>query len=43
VGLWARNLSDERYRRQVLNSTGTAQRGIWAEPRTFGLRVSSDF
>jgi iron complex outermembrane receptor protein len=43
VGIWGRNLSDERYRRQVLNSTGNAQRGIWAEPRTFGARVSHDF
>lgn len=43
MGLWGRNLSDERYRRQVLNSTGNAQRGIWAEPRTFGARVSYDF
>ena len=43
VGIWGRNLSDERYRRQVLNSTGNAQRGIWAEPRTFGARVSYDF
>lgn len=43
VGIWARNLTDERYRRQVLNSTGNAQRGIWAEPRTFGARVSYDF
>lgn len=42
-GLWGRNLTDERYRRQVLNSTGNAQRGIWAEPRTFGLRVAVDF
>jgi iron complex outermembrane receptor protein len=42
-GLWGRNLTDERYRRQVLNSTGNAQRGIWAEPRTFGARVSYDF
>ncbi|MBL0116806.1 MAG: TonB-dependent receptor [Sphingomonadales bacterium] len=42
-GIWGRNLSDERYRRQVLNSTGNAQRGIWAEPRTFGARVSYDF
>ena len=43
MGLWGRNLSDERYRRQVLNSTGNAQRGIWAEPRTFGARISYDF
>jgi len=43
VGIWARNLTDERYRRQVLNSTGNAQREIWAEPRTFGARVSYDF
>ena len=43
IGLWVRNLTDERYRRQVLNSTGNAQRGIWAEPRTFGARVSYDF
>lgn len=42
-GIWGRNLTDERYRRQVLNSTGNAQRGIWAEPRTFGARVSYDF
>lgn len=42
-GLWGRNLTDERYRRQVLNSTGNAQRGIWAEPRTFGARVAYDF
>lgn len=42
-GLWGRNLTDERYRRQVLNSTGNAQRGIWAEPRTFGARISYDF
>jgi iron complex outermembrane receptor protein len=40
IGVWGRNLTDERYRRQVLNSTGAAQRGIWAEPRTVGLRVS---
>lgn len=43
IGIWGRNLTDERYRRQVLNSTGNAQRGIWAEPRTFGARVSYDF
>jgi iron complex outermembrane receptor protein len=43
VGIWGRNLTDERYRRQVLNSTGNAQRGIWAEPRTFGARVSHGF
>lgn len=43
IGLWGRNLTDERYRRQVLNSTGNAQRGIWAEPRTFGARVSYNF
>jgi iron complex outermembrane receptor protein len=42
-GLWGRNLTDERYRRQVLNSTGNAQRGIWAEPRTFGARIAYDF
>jgi iron complex outermembrane receptor protein len=41
--LWARNLTDERYRRQVLNSTGNSQRGIWAEPRTFGIRASYQF
>ena len=40
LGLWARNLSDERYRRQVLNSTGSAQRQVWAEPRTVGVRLS---
>ena len=43
AGLWGRNLTDRRYRRQVLNSTGNAQRGIWAEPRTFGARISYDF
>ena len=43
IGIWGRNLTDERYRRQVLNSTGNAQRGIWAEPRTFGARISYDF
>lgn len=43
MGIWGRNLTDERYRRQVLNSTGNAQRGIWAEPRTFGARVSYEF
>jgi iron complex outermembrane receptor protein len=43
MGLWGRNLSDERYRRQVLNSTGNAQRGIYAEPRTFGARVAYEF
>jgi iron complex outermembrane receptor protein len=43
IGLWGRNLTDQRYRRQVLNSTGNAQRGIWAEPRTFGARVSYGF
>ncbi len=43
IGIWGRNLSDQRYRRQVLNSTGNAQRGIWAEPRTFGARISYDF
>ena len=42
-GIWGRNLTDERYRRQVLNSTGNAQRGIWAEPRTFGARISYNF
>ncbi len=41
--LWARNLTDERYRRQVLNSTGSSQRGIWSEPRTFGIRASYQF
>ncbi len=40
LGFWARNLSDERYRRQVLNSTGSAQRQVWAEPRTVGLRLA---
>ena len=40
VALWGRNLTDERYRRQVLNSTGSAQRQVWAEPRTVGLRIS---
>jgi outer membrane receptor protein involved in Fe transport len=43
LGLWAHNLTDRRYRRQVLNSTGNAQRGIWAEPRTFGARVAYNF
>ena len=43
IGIWGRNMTDERYRRQVLNSTGNAQRGIWAEPRTFGARVSYEF
>jgi iron complex outermembrane receptor protein len=43
IGIWGRNLTDERYRRQVLNSTGNAQRGIWAEPRTFGARISYDY
>ena len=38
--MWGRNLTDERYRRQVLNSTGSAQREVWAEPRTVGVRVS---
>lgn len=42
-GLWARNLSDERYRRQVLNGTGNAQRDIWAEPRTYGIRLVYGF
>ena len=41
--LWGRNLTDERYRRQVLNSTGNAQRGIWAEPRTYGVKVGYSF
>ena len=40
VAVWGRNLTDERYRRQVLNSTGSAQREVWAEPRTVGVRVS---
>jgi iron complex outermembrane receptor protein len=43
VSLWGRNLSDERYRRQVLNSTGNSQREIWAEPRTVGLRLTYSF
>ena len=43
VGVWGRNLTDERYRRQALNSTGSAQRNIWSEPRTFGLKVGYDF
>lgn len=43
VGVWGRNLTDQRYRRQVLNSTGSAQRSIWAEPRTYGLRVGYEF
>jgi iron complex outermembrane receptor protein len=43
LGLWGRNLTDERYRRQVLNSTGNAQRGIWAEPRTYGVRLGVAF
>jgi iron complex outermembrane receptor protein len=41
--LWGHNLSDERYRRSTLNSTGSAQKGIWAEPRTYGLKVQYDF
>jgi iron complex outermembrane receptor protein len=41
--LWGTNLTDERYRRQVLNSTGSAQRGVWAEPRTIGLKVTYAF
>ena len=40
LSLWGRNLTDERYRRQVLNSTGNAQREIWAEPRTVGMRLT---
>jgi iron complex outermembrane recepter protein len=43
VGVWGRNLTDQRYRRQALNSTGNAQRNIWAEPRTFGAKVAYDF
>ena len=43
AGVWGRNLTDERYRRQALNSTGNAQRNVWAEPRTFGVRVGYDF
>ena len=43
VGMWGRNLTDERYRRQVLNSTGNAQRGIWAETRTVGARLGYNF
>jgi hypothetical protein len=43
VSVWGRNLSDERYRRQVLNSTGNSQREIWAEPRTVGLRLTYSF
>ena len=43
VGVWGRNLTDERYRRQALNSTGNAQRNIWAEPRTYGVRVGYEF
>ena len=38
--VWGKNLTDERYRRQVLNSTENAQREIWAVPRTYGVRVS---
>jgi iron complex outermembrane receptor protein len=43
IGVWGRNLTDERYRRQALNSTGNAQRNIWAEPRTYGVRVGYEF
>lgn len=43
LGIWGHNLTDRRYRRQVLNSAGNAQRGIWAEPRTFGARVAYNF
>lgn len=41
--VWGKNLTDERYRRQVLNSTGNSQREIWAAPRSIGLRVGYEF
>lgn len=37
---WGTNLTDVRYRRHVLNSTGVSQRELWSEPRTLGVRLS---
>ena len=41
--LYGRNLTDERYRRSVLNSEGNPQRTAGIEPRTIGFRVSRAF
>ncbi|MEO2182326.1 MAG: TonB-dependent receptor [bacterium] len=43
VLLWGRNLSDERYRRSVLNAEGEPQRTAGIEPRTVGIRVTKEF
>ena len=41
--LYGRNLTDERYRRSVLNQEATPQRTAGIEPRTMGIRVSRAF
>ena len=41
--IWGRNLTDERYRTSVLNSTGDPQRTGGIEPRTMGVRVTKRF
>lgn len=43
VLLWGRNLTDERFRRSVLNSEGDPQRTAGIEPRTVGFRLTKEF
>lgn len=43
LSLWGRNLTNEEYRRSVLNSTGFSQRQLIAEPRTTGFKVEYSF
>ena len=45
IGVYGRNLTDERYVRSafVTDGSGLAAKQAWSEPRTYGLRVKYDF